>query len=48
MEGENGRKEVLMEDRNERVQIRGLDSHGYLEVRSRLNGQVFSIQPDGE
>uniref|UniRef100_A0A914WUU0 BPL/LPL catalytic domain-containing protein n=1 Tax=Plectus sambesii TaxID=2011161 RepID=A0A914WUU0_9BILA len=40
-------EEVLLADRQENVLIRGLDQHGYLEVRSRKTGKVFSVHPDG-
>jgi biotin--protein ligase len=41
------REEVLLLDRQEKVVIRGLDSSGYLEVRSLQTGKVFSVHPDG-
>uniref|UniRef100_A0A7E4WC57 BPL/LPL catalytic domain-containing protein n=1 Tax=Panagrellus redivivus TaxID=6233 RepID=A0A7E4WC57_PANRE len=31
----------------ERVVIRGLDHHGFLEVRSKQSGKVFSVQDNG-
>ena len=31
----------------EKVVIRGLDSYGYLEVRSKQSGRVFSVHDDG-
>jgi len=40
---------VLHADTNsrEKVMIRGLDPYGFLEVRSRRSGSVFSVQDDG-
>lgn len=35
------------DEAGERVVIRGLDKHGYLEVRSKAGGKVFSLHPDG-
>ncbi|KAI1720182.1 biotin/lipoate a/B protein ligase family domain-containing protein [Ditylenchus destructor] len=34
-------------DSKEKVIIRGLDAHGFLEVRSKQTGQIYSVHDDG-
>lgn len=45
------REEVSIMDKEdntkEKVIIRGLDENGFLEVRSKQNGQIFSVHDDG-
>lgn len=45
------REEVFIlhkeENFKEKVIIRGLDENGFLEVRSKQTGQIFSVHDDG-
>uniref|UniRef100_A0A8R1HTD2 BPL/LPL catalytic domain-containing protein n=1 Tax=Caenorhabditis japonica TaxID=281687 RepID=A0A8R1HTD2_CAEJA len=44
----HSQQEVLLSDFDERVTIRGIDEHGYLQVRSKSNpDKIFSIGDDG-
>ncbi|CAI5440865.1 unnamed protein product [Caenorhabditis angaria] len=44
----HSQQEILLADFNERVQIRGIDDYGYLQVRSKTNPEkIFSIGDDG-
>lgn len=40
-------QEVTLAQSNEFVIVEGLDEHGYLRVRSKTSGQIYSLQPDG-
>jgi len=40
-------QEVTLVESNELVVVEGLDEHGYLRVRSKSSGQIYSLQPDG-
>ncbi|VDK52635.1 unnamed protein product [Anisakis simplex] len=44
---EFSREEVTLAKTNEKVVVRGLDEHGFLEVRSRQSGRVMTVHPDG-
>lgn len=41
------RQELGLSQTKEHVIVRGLDEHGYLQVRSRQSGRLLSVQPDG-
>lgn len=43
----HSREEVTLAKSNEKVVVRGLDEHGFLEVRSRQSGRVMAVHPDG-
>lgn len=43
----HSREEVELSETGEKVVIRGLDEHGFLEVRSRQNGRIMILHPDG-
>ncbi|MFH4978710.1 hypothetical protein AB6A40_005419 [Gnathostoma spinigerum] len=43
----HSREEVKLAKTNEKLIIRGLDKHGFLEVRSRHTGKVMVVHPDG-
>ncbi|VDM42461.1 unnamed protein product [Toxocara canis] len=43
----HSREEVTLANTNEKAVVRGLDEHGFLEVRSRKSGHVIAVHPDG-